>query len=216
MKPVPSMDSEKAQKQLKLAGRDTVVAVKDDSVAERAAPPLVDLTQGLPDAVLTKVLQFVGTGSFRYVAGTSVRFWKLYGKGDCITGVKAIVESVACASLFCSEAGSLLFYCKPFPHNFSTALVVVRDNAASYGRLSVLRWARAKGCPWDAPVCELAAKGGHLKVLQWLRAEGCPWDMWTIHEAAGGGHLEVLQWLRAEGCPWDVRVALGMCGLPLG
>jgi hypothetical protein len=78
-------------------------------------------------------------------------------------------------------------------------------DAARYGWLSVLQWARKHGCPWDKWTCYWAAKGGHLEVLQWAREHGCPWDEWTCWGAARGGHLEVVQWAREHGCPWDKR-----------
>ena len=76
-------------------------------------------------------------------------------------------------------------------------------NAACNGRLEVLLWVRAHGCPWDEHTCAWAAENGHLEVLQWARAHGCPWDKWTCAYAAKNGHLGVLQWARDEGCPWD-------------
>ena len=48
--------------------------------------------------------------------------------------------------------------------------------AAKYGHLEVLKWARENGCPWDEVTCAYAAKGGHLDVLKWARENGCPWD----------------------------------------
>jgi len=74
---------------------------------------------------------------------------------------------------------------------------------ALLGRLTVLRWVRENGCPWDAFACSGAARGGHLSALQWARANGCPWDTETCAQAAAGGHLSVLQWARANGCPWS-------------
>jgi hypothetical protein len=47
----------------------------------------------------------------------------------------------------------------------------------------------------------MAARGGKLQVLQWLRANGCPWDQNIYSNAVEGGHLEVLKWLRANGYP---------------
>jgi hypothetical protein len=47
--------------------------------------------------------------------------------------------------------------------------------AALNGHLSVLRWCRANGCPWDASTCANAAKNGHLGLLHWCRANGCPY-----------------------------------------
>jgi hypothetical protein len=49
--------------------------------------------------------------------------------------------------------------------------------------------------------CWLLAHEGRLTVLKWARANGCPWDEQTCSYGAGGGHLEVLQWARANGCP---------------
>ncbi len=75
--------------------------------------------------------------------------------------------------------------------------------AALEGHLEILEWARSQGCPWDWMTCAHAARGGHLEVLQWAQREGCPWNARTCASAARGGHLEVLQWARSQGCPWD-------------
>ena len=50
-----------------------------------------------------------------------------------------------------------------------------------------------------------AAKGGKLKVLQWLRAQGCPWDKDVTIVAAFNGNRDMLRWARENGCPWDKR-----------
>ena len=75
--------------------------------------------------------------------------------------------------------------------------------AAQDGRLEVLKWARARGCEWNAKTCECAARCGHLEVLQWARENGCEWDKWTCALAAKGGLLEVLRWARENGCEWN-------------
>ena len=77
------------------------------------------------------------------------------------------------------------------------------EYAAGCGYLSVLKWARAKGCPWNIWTCPKAAENGHLAVLQWARAQGCPLNSWTCAYAAMNGHFAVLQWARAQGCRWD-------------
>ena len=73
--------------------------------------------------------------------------------------------------------------------------------AAGRGDLEMLKWLRAKGCPWDKWTCANAAKGGHLEMLKWLRDNGCLWSAGACASAAFRGHLEVLEWLRAAGCP---------------
>ena len=80
--------------------------------------------------------------------------------------------------------------------------------AANGGRLEVLQWLRAKGCPWGTWVSCGAAFGGQLEVLQWMRAQypPCPWNSDVCSFAALGGHLEVLRWARSQGCSWDERV----------
>ena len=50
---------------------------------------------------------------------------------------------------------------------------------------------------------------GRLEVLQWLAAEGCPLDSRMCHHAVEGGHVEVLRWAREKGCPWDVATWVG-------
>ena len=79
--------------------------------------------------------------------------------------------------------------------------------AARHGHLEVLKWLRAKGCPWGTRTSAGAARGGRLEVLQWMRAQDppCPWNCRVIHHAALHGHLEVLRWARSQGCPWDGR-----------
>ena len=63
---------------------------------------------------------------------------------------------------------------------------------------------------WDEDTCSWAAFRGHLEVIKWLRAKGCPWGKVTSYRAADGGHLEVLQWMQAQDppCPWDEDVFL--------
>ena len=80
--------------------------------------------------------------------------------------------------------------------------------AAFGGHLEVMKWLRAKGCPWGTGTSRSAALGGHLEVLQWMRGQDppCPWDSRVCYWAALGGHLEVLRWARSQGCPWDGRV----------
>ena len=79
---------------------------------------------------------------------------------------------------------------------------------AFYGHLEVLKWLRAKGCPWGKGTSNWAARGGQLEVLQWMRAQDppCPWNSRVCFDAASEGHLDVLRWARSQGCPWDEKV----------
>ena len=73
------------------------------------------------------------------------------------------------------------------------------------GSVSLLKWLRERGCPWDGSswMCSAAASGGHLGVLKYLHENGCPWDEWTCSYAAEGGHLAMLKYAHENGCPWD-------------
>ena len=77
--------------------------------------------------------------------------------------------------------------------------------AAQGGHLELVKWLRAKGCPWGTTTSANAAFGGHLEVLQWMRGQDppCPWDSNVCYFAASKGHLEVLRWARSQGCPWN-------------
>jgi hypothetical protein len=79
----------------------------------------------------------------------------------------------------------------------------VCSRAAYRGDLEMLQWAHENGCPWGERTCSSMAGGGHLNILQWARENGCPWSSWTCSCAAAGGHLNILEWLRENGCPWD-------------
>ena len=77
--------------------------------------------------------------------------------------------------------------------------------AALYGHLELVKWLRAKGCPWGTRTSSCAAIGGHLDVLQWIRSQDppCPWDSKNVcYWAALEGHLDMLRWARSQGCPW--------------
>ena len=72
--------------------------------------------------------------------------------------------------------------------------------------MEMLRWARARRCPWDSRTFKAAAEGGHVEVLIWARAHKCPWEVvseweeleWArelVLNAAHSGRVEVLKWL---------------------
>ena len=81
------------------------------------------------------------------------------------------------------------------------------SRAAIGGKLELVQWLRARGCPWDAAACAQAAEGGSFEVLQWLRAQGCPWNDKTCAEAARHARVELLLWARKNGCEWSAWTA---------
>ena len=83
--------------------------------------------------------------------------------------------------------------------------------AAWRGQLEVMKWLRAKGCPWGILTSNWAAQGGRLEVLQWMRGQDppCPWDSRVCYYAAERGHLDVLRWAKRQGCPWGDGLTCG-------
>lgn len=78
----------------------------------------------------------------------------------------------------------------------------MRAMAAKWGCLSVIRWARKHGWPWNEDVFALAAGGGDLRVLRWATAHGLPLGLLGARDGGPrGGHLSLLQWGTANGCP---------------
>jgi hypothetical protein len=97
---------------------------------------------------------------------------------------------------------------------------------AAHGRLTVLQWARAQGCPVEDEIEHArghAARTGHLPVLQWLYdvvennedddddesdGDGDDDNVATAEQAAKGGQVAVLEWLRdRRGCAFaDARL----------
>ena len=91
------------------------------------------------------------------------------------------------------------------------------------GRVELLKWALAEGCPREGPdgtfdgidvhamgvdggttMAHQAANAGKVAILQYLvEEENFPMDLVMIRKAAHYGHLEVVQWLRGNGCEWD-------------
>ena len=106
---------------------------------------------------------------------------------------------------------------------------MVCEEAAGFGELELLKWAREQGCPWDFHTVECAVIGGNLGTVQWICGNwdkgpaGClPFRETDSHppdlnreltnKAARHGHVEVLIWLIANGCQYDMeRLKLAMC-----
>ena len=96
----------------------------------------------------------------------------------------------------------------------------VRSDVILQGRVALVKWALAEGCPRQNEegfsMAMAAARYSHdLELVKWLFGEGgFAMDAQVIADAAVSGSLEVVQWLRGEGCPWtwttcDVAVQQG-------
>ena len=84
----------------------------------------------------------------------------------------------------------------------------VKSDVLLPGRVALVKWALAEGCPRDGghgyTIAEDAAFHGNLELVKWLCGEGgFTMDENVMMEAAGSGNFELVRWLRGEGCPWD-------------
>lgn len=70
----------------------------------------------------------------------------------------------------------------------------VCTNAAYYGHLEVLQWARKRQFPWNASVVEAAAENGHLEVLEWAIKNNSPSSNNIVTLASMGGHFHIVLW----------------------
>ncbi|AVK75268.1 Ankyrin repeat domain containing protein [Pandoravirus quercus] len=82
------------------------------------------------------------------------------------------------------------------------------DALARSGRLAVLQWAHAEGCPVDSRMCVAAASGGHVDVLDWAR-NTLGWRVYGPYGGKYGSHhfhydekqpRESAQWLDTDSC----------------
>lgn len=198
---------------------------KDPSDTTDSVSPLLLLPE---EILVDHIFAFVGKGRYRYVAGTSRAFRRLYkqavlqqqqqqegSKQLCatLTFEKSIVESVSCAELCRKEASEksiiLNAICRGrWKLQRTPVITIIGIMAASCGNIDILAWAQKQGCALIHSTCKEAAANGHLAVLKWMRLqEGFKsWDSGICNDAARNGHLEVLQWLRQEGCDWDANV----------
>ena len=64
--------------------------------------------------------------------------------------------------------------------------------------LTVLKWLRAGGCPWDGGTGIAAAKAGDAAMLEWIIDHGGPVSKATVQAAATAGQRETLKILKAK------------------
>jgi hypothetical protein len=76
------------------------------------------------------------------------------------------------------------------------------SDAAEFGHLEVMRWARERGCPWDAATAlRMRRCGGRSGGVEGGAGARLPVGRGECERAAAGGHLEVLKWARENACP---------------
>jgi len=144
----------------------------------------------LPEAVLQHCFSFLGSGHYRYVAGTSRLFRNIYSiKHENKTLWKNAAASASCADLCLEDAIEQ-------KADVSAALSLIAIEMAKAGRIDMLGWAHVRGCKWEHSIFTEAAKFGHVCVLEWAEAKHVDWYSGTlVRTAASYGHINVLEWI---------------------
>ena len=70
--------------------------------------------------------------------------------------------------------------------------------AAQEGRVDVMRWLRAKGCPLDSEVCEVAVTSGDAEILDWALSQDCTCTLFDASEYASWERVNYEQWERLD------------------
>eukprot|EP00797_Seminavis_robusta_P010078 Sro173_g076240.2 (279) ;mRNA; r:28935-29771 len=163
------------------------------------------------------ILPLVGVGEYAFVGAVNKKMNQLY-KEYCKTELdknpsnvednpdddsrSAEITDTLYSKTFCNQPRAE-YWLKDISNPKAPGHAHVCTAIAKIGNITVMRWARQKGFPWNEQTCARAAEYGHLEMLQWSRENGCPWNERTCAEAAEGGHLDVLKWARENRCRWD-------------
>ena len=161
------------------------------------------------DDMLFPIFEFVGLNHFRFIAGVSQRWRRLYTRfqeqeyrnrmpneqftlliSTSLTSAASIAESVSRAKIFLEDTSKLTSPIKPLkiPENGSqeinTLFIDEKWPSAFFLRDNV------------------AVQYSRVDILQLIMANGYSCSETTCRIAAEKGRLSVLQWLRTHGCPW--------------
>lgn len=75
--------------------------------------------------------------------------------------------------------------------------------AARGGHLDVMRWLRAKGCPLDSEVCEVAVTSGDAEILDWALSQDCTCTLFDASEYVSLERVDYERWERVNYEQWE-------------
>ncbi|KAG5182158.1 hypothetical protein JKP88DRAFT_349039 [Tribonema minus] len=156
------------------------------------------------EAALEFVLRLV-PGQWLYAAAVCRQWRNLYSEvfSDTCTYYTSAASSSQCLQ-YAFESGLKLA-----ERDFHRA-------AGSHGSIDTIQLARSLGMRWSPDLCTGAARTGRVELLRWLRAQGCPWNEsmacpWT--ESVAGAADALTQELRRE---LDFYISTGPAGAGAG
>ena len=168
-----------------------------------AAAPI----QLLDDTLMREVLEYVGPGTYFYIASISKQFEKVYLK--TFPEKKTYYKSAVVSAPWAKLAINNYHWVKKLKYSYSATGSLCYLAPARKGNLHILQWVTANGWPWDDNnICYTAVARAYLELMQWARENGCPWHEYTSILAIEEGLLKVLKWAKAKGCDWDESVCM--------
>lgn len=69
------------------------------------------------------------------------------------------------------------------------------SNAAYYGHLHIIKWAKQHGCEWNEFATSKAAETGKLQTLRWLILHGCPYNQFILMSAIETKQLHIINFV---------------------
>ena len=171
----------------------------------------------LIDDLVTEMIEYLPTGSYRFIGGVNRQFRDAHRILD-LTTATTLQES----SLLSFERA--MIWAEENEERDSYDPMEIVTEAVCCGNVEFLTWLRdtseseteedilidtntLKTCLLNKVLCEEAANNCQRQALQWLRSQDppCPWDEETCGCAAQNGYLDLLQWARSQDppCPWD-------------
>lgn len=166
----------------------------DDSIISSSRASV----DALPDVVLQHCFSFIGSGQYRFVAGTCHNFQNIYSiDHQKQTTWRAAASSISGAKLCLEDA-------KKLGRDVYAILFTLSLEASKTGNIHVLEWARVQHSSYDAGPrhFQQAASFGHVGVFEWADEKGVGgWKsniMTTINCAIDHERINILEWFWSD------------------
>jgi hypothetical protein len=154
---------------------------------------------------LRSILEFVGAGSFLFIAGVSKGWRQIYDSiehcppSDCGTRSKSPAQATLVSAVFASPARVQL--AATGEHALRLESRRVEMLAGRYGDLATLCAAKQLGLLLSVHLLKSIARAGHHTELMWACVDERADLLDNILDAAAAsGNVGLLKWLRACGC----------------
>jgi hypothetical protein len=167
--------------------------------------------------ILQRVLDYVGSGHWCFVAEVSSLWRALYARvadkeTQKVTDLWSTMVCVPRMTLLSAVFASLSRVSFALAQGLRCSAKLFQRAAGMYADIPTLRAVHQSGVlQYTDVLMEGALRCNQLAVVQFLRAEGCPWGLDTYCAAATRGHTDLCAYLYAAQCPRDAGTAACDC-----